>query len=93
MTDWQPIESAPRDRYFLAVALPERGAEKLIAAIFGDDAPAPDRHLIVARLRPGQRKGRVFACITGTPFWASHWMDLPSLPEWTDGSHDRLGTY
>lgn len=86
--EWQPIESAPRDRYFLAVALPERGAEKLIAAIFGDDAPAPDRHLIVARIRPKQRKGRVFASVTGSAFWASHWMELPEMPEWRPDKND-----
>lgn len=86
--EWQPIESAPRDRYFLAVALPERGEEKLIAAIFGDDAPAPHRHLIVARIRPKQRKGRVFASVTGTPFWASHWMELPEMPEWRADQND-----
>ena len=78
MSEWQDIETAPRDRYFLAVALPERAEEKLIAAIFGDDA---DRHLIVARIRPTQRKGRVFASVTGQPFWASHWMDLPEMPQ------------
>jgi hypothetical protein len=78
MSEWMPIETAPKDRYFLAVALPERAEEKLIAAIFGDDA---DRHLIVARLRPKQRKGRVFMSVTGRPFWASHWMDLPEMPQ------------
>jgi hypothetical protein len=78
MSEWMPIESAPKDRYFIAVALPERAEEKLIAAIFGDDA---DRHLIVARLRPKQRKGRVFMSVTGRPFSASHWMDLPEMPQ------------
>lgn len=28
-----------------------------------------------------ERKGRVFASVTGQPFWASHWTDLPEMPQ------------
>ena len=78
---WRDISSAPRDRYFLACALPERAEENLHKAIFGSYSRSDNRHLIVARIRPKQRKGRVFASVTGQPFWASHWMELPEMPE------------
>lgn len=85
MTDWQPIETAPKDRYFLACVGPEKSAAKLMDAIFGDTMPEwadrEQRHIIVARLRPKQRKGRVFMSVTGAAFWATEWMDLPELPK------------
>jgi hypothetical protein len=82
MSEWQPIATAPKDRYFLACVTPERSEEKLMKAIFGDDHPASTRRdIIVARLRPKQRKGRVFMFVTGHPFWATHWHPLPNLPE------------
>lgn len=82
MSNWHPIETAPKDRYFLACVTPERSEDKLLKAIFGDEHPSTDsRHIIVARWRPKQRKGRVFMSVTGHSFWATHWMDLPSPPK------------
>ena len=82
MGDWQPIETAPKDRHFLAYATPEKSEEKLLKAIFGDEHPSTGRgHIIVARLRPKQRKGRVFMSVTGHSFWATHWTDLPTPPQ------------
>ena len=84
MTEWQPIETAPKDRYFLACVGPEKSAVKLMDAIFGDTLPEwadrEQRHIIVARWRPKQRKGRVFMSVTGAAFWATHWAELPNLP-------------
>lgn len=82
---WQPINTAPKDRYFLACVIPERSEAKLLKAIFGDEHPKTDsRNIIVARLRPKQRKGRVFMSITGHSFWATHWRELPDLPDWKE---------
>ena len=76
-----PIESAPRDRYFLACVMREKSEAKLFKAIFGwERDEANYRHVIVASLRPKQRKGRVFMTVTGQPFWATHWMPLPPPP-------------
>jgi hypothetical protein len=81
MENWEPIETAPKNRYFLACVTPERSEDKLTKAIFGDAHPSADRrHVIVARLRPKQRKGRVFMSVTGHTFWATHWAELPDLP-------------
>ena len=81
MGEWQPIETAPKDRYFLACVTPERSEEKLMEAIFGSDRPKLDRrHTIVASIRHKQRKGRVHMSVTGQPFWATHWRPLPLLP-------------
>ena len=80
--EWRPIKTAPKDRYFLACVTPERSEEKLMDAIFGSDRPKVDRrHIIVASIRPKQRKGRVHMSVTGQPFWATHWMPLPFPPE------------
>ena len=88
MSEWQPIETAPKDRYFLACVGPERSETKLMDAIFGDTQPEwadrEQRHIIVARWRPKQRKGRVFMSVTGRSFWATHWQPLPHLPEETN---------
>lgn len=84
MTKWHLIETAPKDRYFLACVGPEKSAEKLMDTIFGDTLPEwadrEQRYIIVARWRPKQRKGRVFMSVTGAPFWATHWAELPDLP-------------
>ncbi len=83
--EWQDISTAPRDRYFLALVGSERSEAKLLEAIFGDAPSEHDRrHIIVARLRPKQRKGRVFMSVTGRLFWASHWMPLPEPPAATE---------
>lgn len=82
---WLPIESAPKDRYFLACVMREKSEATLFKAIFGwERDEANYRHVIVASLRPKQRKGRVFMAVTGQPFWATHWMELPDCPAFNE---------
>lgn len=78
---WRGMDSAPKDRYFLACVMAEKSEAMLFKSIFGwDRDEANYRHVIVASLRPKQRKGRVFMAVTGQPFWATHWMELPDFP-------------
>lgn len=84
-TEWQPIATAPKDRTFLACIMPDKSAAKLFQSIFGYERNEADyRDVIVAHLRPKQRNGRVFMHVTGRPYWATHWMELPDVPEFNE---------
>ncbi len=81
MTDWQPIETAPKDRYFLACVDPSNKVEhNLIKAIFGEQEVADYREIVIARKRKGDPKVKVRTDPHGRLYTATHWMDLPELP-------------
>ena len=81
MTDWQPIETAPKDRMFLACINPSNRAEhNLIKAIFGEDAVTDYREIVIARKRKGDPKIKVRTDPHGRLHDATHWMELPALP-------------
>lgn len=81
MIDWQPIETAPKDRYFLACIDPSNKAEhNLIKAIFGEQEVADYREIVIARKRKGDPKTKVRTDPHGRLYTATHWMDLPNLP-------------
>ncbi|QOV92597.1 hypothetical protein [Novosphingobium sp. ES2-1] len=82
-----PIESAPKDRHFFfwPALCAKNPRPRFFKAIFGwERDEANYRHVIVASLRPKQRKGRVFMAVTGQPFWATHWMELPDCPAFNE---------
>lgn len=81
MTDWHPIETAPKDRIFLACIDPSSQAEhKLIRAIFGEQEVADYREIVIAHKRKGDPKTKVRTDPHGRIYNATHWMELPLLP-------------
>jgi hypothetical protein len=78
---WQPIETAPKDRCFLACVDPTNRAEaKLIGAIFGEQEYADYREIVIAHKRKGDPKYKVRTDPHGRRYDATHWMELPQLP-------------
>lgn len=77
MTDWQPIETAPKDRYFLAYVLGSESERKLCVAL---GFPEPGGQIIVAHRYKGDPKAKVRAIPRGERHTATHWMDLPEPP-------------
>jgi hypothetical protein len=79
---WQPIETAPKDHPFLACIDAENRAEiKLLRAIFGDKEVADYREIVIAHKRKGDPKYNVRTDPHGRRYPATHWMELPTLPE------------
>ena len=62
--EWRDIESAPRDKYFLAV-----------------DDLADYREIHIAYRRKGDPKRKIRTSPHGRIYTATHWMNLPELPE------------
>lgn len=78
MSNWQPIETVPKDRYVL---------------LFADDCPAWDGNMEVGRWYGDEHDGEFWSCggpngglELGTPTSPghygrfTHWMDLPAEP-------------
>ena len=78
MNDWQPIETAPRDRYFLAYVLGSESERKLLEA-FG--FPSPGGQVIVAHKYKKDPKAKVRSVPRGGIHNATHWMELPAPPK------------
>ncbi len=79
---WQPIETAPKGRCFLACIDAENHTEtKLIRAIFGDQEVTDYREIVIAHKRKGDPKHIVRTDPHGRRYDATHWMELPNLPE------------
>lgn len=79
---WQPIETAPKDRQFLAcVDVSNSPDHRLIKAIFGENEVADYREIVIAHKRKGDPKVKVRTDPLGRLYTATHWMELPSLPE------------
>ena len=78
MTDWQPIATAPKDRYFLAYVLASTGEVALRSALGLDP---PEGQIIVAHKRKGDPKIKVRGVPRGELHTATHWMDLPEPPK------------
>lgn len=76
--DWQPIETAPKDRYFLAYVMPSTAECKLNMALGFDP---PGGQTIVAHKRKGDPKVKVRAIPRGELHTATHWMPLPRAPQ------------
>lgn len=81
MSDWQPIETAPKDRCFLACIDPHGAEHNLIKAIFGESEVADYREIVIARKRKGDPKVKVRTDPHGRLYTATHWMELPTLPK------------
>lgn len=80
-TGWQPIETAPKDRQFLAcVDVSNQPDHKLIKAIFGEDEVADYREIVIAHKRKGDPKTKVRTDPLGRLYTATHWTALPALP-------------
>ena len=81
---WQPIGTAPKDRCFLAVIDASNQAEhNLIKAIFGEDEVADHREVVIAHKRKGDPKPIVRTDPHGRRYIATHWMEMPDLPDLT----------
>jgi hypothetical protein len=78
MGGWQPIETAPKDRYFLAYVLGSESESRLLAAL---GFPPPGGQVIVAHKYMGDAKVKVRAIPRGEIHKATHWMDLPTPPQ------------
>jgi hypothetical protein len=78
MTDWQPIATAPKDRYFLAYVMGSESERKLYVAL---GFPEPGGQTIVAHKRKGDPKIKVRGVPRGELHTATHWMDLPKPPK------------
>jgi len=78
---WQLVDTAPKDRRFLACIDAENHNEtKLIRAIFGDSEVADYREIVIAHKRKGDPKYIVRTDPHGRRYPATHWMELPALP-------------
>jgi hypothetical protein len=79
MADWQPIETAPKEVYLLCAVLPPHSEVTLHEAIWGEK-PTPYLRLVIARRRKGDPKHKVRQAVNGHIHTATHWMELPELP-------------
>lgn len=81
MSEWMPIESAPKDLQFLACIEANPAETKLLKALGMADDMADYREVIVAHKRKGDPKHKIRSDPHGRLYTASHWMPLPALPE------------
>lgn len=84
MSEWQPIETAPKRGAFLAcVDMSNEPDVKLSRAIFGRDEENDYRQIELAHKRKGDPKHIVRTNPHGRRYIATHWMELPGLPPLT----------
>lgn len=79
--EWRDIESAPRDKYFLAVIDAGETERRLLHALGLADDLADYREIHIAYRRKGDPKRKIRTSPHGRIYTATHWMNLPELPE------------
>lgn len=82
--EWRPINTVPKDRYFLAYVMPRKAEAKLRMQL---GFPAPGGEIIVAHRYPKDKAGIVRSVPRGTLETAIGWMPLPAPPK-VDGGRD-----
>ena len=78
---WLPIESAPKDKYFLAVIDAGETERRLLQQLGLADDLADYREIHIAYRRKGDPKRKIRTSPHGRIYTATHWMNLPELPE------------
>lgn len=82
VTKWQPIDSAPKDgRHFLAVIDAGETERGLLQRLGLADDLADYREIHIAYKRKGDPKRKIRTSPHGRIYTATHWMNLPELPE------------
>jgi hypothetical protein len=84
MSEWQPIETAPKDGSdFLCYWTPIVGDPQIVVARWQDERCAPWVGLMGVNVKALNGKGTISALEGGFPvsrILASHWMPLPAPP-------------
>lgn len=78
---WQGIESAPRGRYFLAIIDTGEAERRLLKQLGMADDISDYREVVIAYKRKGDPKQKIRTSPHGRIYTATHWMNLPELPE------------
>lgn len=78
---WLPIESAPKDKYFLAVIDAGETERRLLQQLGLADDLADYREIHIAYRRKGDPRRKIRTSPHGRIYTATHWMNLPELPE------------